>query len=157
MSQRQLEKFDRILRRYRCEPNKPYDEIHNIFIGEFHQLLHFGRGTSGALYSSYANEYIDTSDICYACPVNDERNSIATNIFRDFVEKTNPMTGNDDCISKIPKNAVIIRSAIFDRNSEQCNRPFETKVYNRCGDKIVKYATSKKLIQHCSSILEFLL
>ena len=29
----------------------------------------------------------DTSDICYTCPVNDEINSITTNIFRDFGEK----------------------------------------------------------------------
>ena len=42
------------------------------------------------------------------------------------------MAGNDDCISQITKNVVIIESAIFDRNNERCWSSFEAKVYNRC-------------------------
>ena len=140
MSQGQLEKLDRMLRRLRCEPNKPYGGINIIFIGDFHQLLPFGGGAK-ALYSTYCihwHEWInaavfltndhrfsedrsygelvkrfsngtvtkedidlintrllndgcgnggkielpkDTSDICYACGKNDERNSITTSIF----------------------------------------------------------------------------
>ena len=47
------------------------------------RLLNDGCGNEGTLELPKG----DTSDICYACPVNDERNPITTNIFRDFVEK----------------------------------------------------------------------
>ena len=87
----------------------------------------------------------DTSDICYACGKNNERNSITTSSFRNLVEETHPMAENDDCISQIPKNTVIIESAIFDRNNERCQRSFETKVYNRCGDTNVRVGRSKKI------------
>ena len=63
-----------------------------------------------------------------------ERNSMATSIFRMLVEETHPIADNDDCISQIPKKTVIIESAIFDRNNEWCKRSSETEVYNRCGD-----------------------
>ena len=45
-----------------------------------------------------------------------ERNSMATSIFRMLVEETHPIADNDDCILQIPKNTVIFDSTIFDRN-----------------------------------------
>ena len=176
MSISQLTKLDRMLRRLRCEPDRPYGGINIVFIGDFHQLLPFG-GAKEALYNNYSihwHQWIntavflindhrfsedraygklvervsngtvtkedidlintrllndgcgnggnlelpeDTSDICYACGKNDERNSITTSMFRNLVEETHPIADNDDCILQIPKNTVI-----FDRNDEQCKR-----------------------------------
>ena len=53
---------------------------------------------------------------------NDETNLITRSIFRNLVEGTHPIADNDDCILQIPKNTVIIESAIFDRNNVWCKR-----------------------------------
>ena len=55
------------------------------------------------------------------------------------------MAGNDDCISQIHKNIVIIESVIFDRNNEWCWSSFEAKVYNRCWDANVRVGRFKKV------------
>ena len=83
----------------------------------FTSLLNYGRRNGGKL--ELLN---DTSDICYACEKNDETNLITRSIFRNVVEGTHPIADNDDCISQIPKNTVIIESAIFDRNNVWCKR-----------------------------------
>ena len=46
--------------------------------------------------------------------------------------------GRDKCLTKIPKNVVIIEAAMFDKYNEQCTRSFEMKVYNKCGDADVR-------------------
>ena len=105
------------------------------------RLLNDGHGNGGKL--ELPKE--DTSDVCYACARNDERNSITTSIFRDLVQATHPMAGVDGCASETPKNAVIIEAAIFDLNNDQCSRSFEMKVYNKCGDSDVRVQTTKKV------------
>ena len=63
MSISQLTKLDRMLRRLRCEPDRPYGGINIVFIGDFHQLLPFG-GAKEALYNNYSihwHQWINTA------------------------------------------------------------------------------------------------
>ena len=63
MSQGQLVKLGRMLRRLRCEPDRPYGGINIVFIGDFHQLLPFG-GAKEALYNNYSihwHQWINTA------------------------------------------------------------------------------------------------
>ena len=46
-------------------------------------------------------------------------------------------------INRVPKNAVIIESAIFDENNEKCNVSFELKVYSKCGDADIMTSWNK--------------
>ena len=56
----------------------------------------------------------DTSDMYYACAVNTERNSITTSIFKDYIDQTYPKEGGNFDLIEVPKNTLVIESAIFD-------------------------------------------
>ena len=66
--------------------------------------------------------------------VNTSRNSITTIIFKDYINQTHPKEGGNFDLTEVPKNVVIIKSAIFDKNNERCSASFETKVYSKCSD-----------------------
>ena len=55
------------------------------------------------------------------------------------------MAGNDDCISQITKNVVIIESEKFDKKNERCWSSFKAKVYNWCWDANVRVGRFKKV------------
>ena len=81
----------------------------------------------------------------YACAVNTERNSITTSIFKDYINITHPKEEGNFDLTEVPKNAVIIESAIFDKKNERCSASFETKVYSKCGDADVMTSRNKHI------------
>ena len=105
------------------------------------RLLNNGKGNGGI----HELPKDDTNDICYACAYNAERNSITTSIFSNYVNETHKMNASDLDLSEIPKDVVIIESAMFDKNGERCSANFESKVYNMCGDADVKAGRTKKV------------
>ena len=58
---------------------------------------------------------------------------------------THQKDDSNTVLSDIPKDVVVIESAIFDKNGERCSSAFESKVYNMCGDADVKAGRTKKL------------
>ena len=54
--------------------------------------------------------------------------------------------GRDKCLTKIPKNVVIIEAAMFDKYNEWYTRSFKIKGYNKCGDTDIRSCHTKKLI-----------
>ena len=80
----------------------------------------------------------DTSDLYYACSTNAERNSITTSIFNNYISVTHPFDISGVDLMDVPKNVIIIESAIYDSAS------FESKVFNNCGDADIQTCRNKK-------------
>ena len=108
------------------------------------QLIDDNKGNGGNIHLPKE----DTSDMYYACAVNTERNSITTSIFKDYINIIHPKEGGNFDLTEVPKNAVIIESAIFDKKNERCSASFETKVYSKCGDADVMTSRNKHIGQH---------
>ena len=81
-------------------------------------------------------------NICYACPTNKGRNSIATYMFRDHVISTHPKFDNPD--EEPPNHTIIIESVIY-KNNRRRTGAFHQTIYNNVGDASVQ-TSHKKLI-----------
>lgn len=82
-----------------------------------------------------------SSDICYACPTNVERNSIAAGIFENHISNTHPAVG---CNDEIPAHTIIIEASVR-RKGTKCSRGLHEAVYQQCGDADVKTGNQKKI------------
>ena len=78
------------------------------------RLLNDGMGDAGNRTLPKGN----TLDIYYAYYSNDERNYITTNIFSEYMNTTHQDDDNNVDLNEIPKDVVIIESALFDKNGE---------------------------------------
>jgi len=70
----------------------------------------------------------------YACETNAERNSITTNIFKNYINMTHPKDIDNIDLRSVPKNTLMIEFAIFSKNNERCSSSFDAKIYGNCGD-----------------------
>ena len=103
------------------------------------RLIDDNKGNGGNIHLPKGN----TLDMYYVCVVNTEINSITTSIFNDYINQTHPKEGGNLGLTEVPKNTVIIESAIFDQNDERCSASFETKVYSKCGHTDVTTTRNK--------------
>ena len=81
-------------------------------------------------------------NVCYACPLNKERNAISTHVFADLVEKTCPSVG--DSSSPIPTHCIIIESTIR-KGKSRASESFHAAVFDNCGDADVVTGHNKKV------------
>ena len=66
------------------------------------------------------NVYIpkdNSLDICYICAIHMERNAINTSRFNNYINVTHTNDGGNIDLKIVPKNTVIIESAIIDKRN----------------------------------------
>ena len=63
----------------------------------------------------------NTLDMYYEYFSNDERNYITTSIFSEYMNAPHQDDDKNIDLNKMSKDMVIIESAIFDKNGEQCS------------------------------------
>ena len=80
-----------------------------------------------------------SSDACYACPTNAERNSIWANNFRKHVVETHPSVQS---VENPPDNAVVIESDIKSSSSKRrtikIDNVWRHRILTTCGDADVR-------------------
>ena len=105
------------------------------------RLLNDKNGNGGNIDLPNGN----TSDLYYACSTNAERNSITTSLFKNYIQNTHPVNDENVDLTQVPKNVIIIESAIYDKNNERCSVSFESNVYNKCGDADIQTSHNKRI------------